>query len=594
MLSESQLSALLNSAVRAQATSQAPDGSLTPFLCQAVIQELKLLDIQLWQVDHHHVAQLWKSNSSIEWFSIDEESLRNIAVGELQNFEAVYGGRDSAPNSLSLTSVPIVDSARMTIAFLHSKEQNIEEDLFQVGEIVADIRRRELLKQLYESNQRHSRLFRFLTELHDAESKDALLELFVTDGVTISEFDRISIVSRKSTGGWTMAACTGVESISLRSEEVQRICSEVAYAERDHNLTGPIFPLSPNNEWALAEHAAVFEKQNDIKPADLQTGQLLASQMAMAIDYIANRQNKKRNPKRKKRSPSAVALAPLLLIGLIVVICFWQTEFRIKAVGVAVPKTRQEVFAPDHGIIQVVNVQHGQFVEQGDILFEVFNDELLVLRESTREELVTAQTRFAALQTISQRTGGSTQLTNGALPTSVELAELGKKIESLKTQVEMIDGQLKSLQVVAPFSGEVFRERMQEELIGRPVQQGQYVMQIAALDGPWELQLRVPENEIRHVTLAQNQQEESLSLTYALETSPEVERASSIDEISNTTDLDSFGRLSTLAVSQITKEEIPDVRYGAGVIAKIHCGKRPLGFLMTRRVTEFWAKYSPF
>lgn len=591
MLSESQLSTLLNSAARAQASSGEPGSSLIPFLCQSVQQQLSLNDILLWQIDLNQIIPLWQSRQNEKSFSIDKESLSHIEVGEIQEFDSPSTGDQTASYRLSLTGVPIVDSARMVIAFQHSQSQQVDDDLFQIGEILADIRRRELLQKLYASNQKQNRVFNFLAELHNSTSQEELIQLFVTDGITVSEFERISVLSRKANSGWAMEACTGVDSISERSEEVQKICTEVVHAEKVNDLAGPIMPLSPDGEWGSAKYAVVLEKQGEIGPTDLQVGKLLSTQMAMALTHVSDRNSSKR--KNQRASKPSLWIVLFLFIGCSLIL-FWQTEFRIKATGIAVPQQRQEVFAPDNGLIQVVHVEHGEHVAEGDVLFEIYNDELLVLRESTREELVAAAARLAALQTISQRIGSSSQPTNGTLPPSVELAELAEKIESLTTQVELIDEQLSSLKVVAPFAGQVFRERMQEELLGRPIQQGQYVLQIAALDGPWELRLRIPENEIRHVTSAQAKQEAPLPLTFALETSPELERSSAVAQLSNTTDLDSYGKLSTLAISYVSKEDIPDARFGAGVFAKVHCGTRSLGYLMTRRVSEFWSKYSPF
>ncbi|MBT5019493.1 MAG: efflux RND transporter periplasmic adaptor subunit [Planctomicrobium sp.] len=551
-------------------------------------------DVLLWQIDLNQVIPLWQSRQNEKSFSIDKESLSHIEVGEIQAFDSPSTGDQTEPHRLSLTSVPIVDSARMVIAFQHSPSQQVDDDLFQIGEILADIRRRELLQKLYASNQKQNRIFHFLAELHNSTSQEELIQLFVTDGVTVSMFERISVLSRKANSGWAMAACTGVDSVSDRSEEVQRICTEVIHAEKVNDLAGPIMPLSPDGEWSSAKYAVVLEKQGDIGSTDLQVGKLLSSQMAMAFAHIADRNLSKRKKRKNQRINKPSFWIVLFLVAGCSLMFFWQMEFRIKATGIAVPQQRQEIFAPNKGLIQVVNVQHGEHVEEGDILFEIYNDELLVLRESTREEFVAASARLAALRTISQRNGSVSQPTSGSLPPSVELAELEKKIESLTTQVELIDEQLSSLKVVAPFAGQVFRERMQEELLGRPIQQGQYVLQIAALNGPWELRLRIPENEIRHVTSAQANQQAPLPLTFALETSPELERSSSVTQLSKTTDLDSYGKLSTLALSNVKKEEIPDARFGAGVFAKVRCGTRSLGYLMTRRVSEFWVKYSPF
>lgn len=596
MLSESQLSTLLNSAARAQSSSQKPGSSLIPFLCQALFQELRLFDLQLWQVEQEKIVQLWQARTDAKSFAIDENSLRRIEIGVVQSFDASSPADQvsTVPQQVTLTSCGIVEEARLTVAFFHAAEVDVGDDLIQISEILADLRRRELLRILFESNQSQSRLIRFLSELHECSSLQELLQLFVTDGAVVTGSDRISVATRQTQGGWSVSACTGVDSISPRSEEAQRIRLSIAEAEKSDQGQSSVFPLTPTHHWKGAQYAAYFESQRTQSTADLTFAQLLCSQMAMAMEHVGQRQSSRSRTTRLWRFKQVPLLISSVILIAVLALPFLKGDFKIRVFGQAVPQVRQEIFAPESGIIQTVKFEHGAFVKSGDVLFELYNDELYVLREKTRETLVTAEARLVALNSLSPRTGSNSQSLNGVLPSSVEQAELIKKIESIKSQVALIDTQIQSLQVTAPFSGQVFRERMQEELLGRPVQQGQYLMQIAALEGPWELQLRIPEKEIRHVLEARQLTPDDLKLTFALETAPELERVSHIDHLSATTDLDSQGRLSTLAIGRVEKSEIPDVRFGAGVLAKIHCGPRSLLFLMSRPLLEFWARYSPF
>lgn len=596
MLSESQISALLNTASRVHSSSKNPGLSLIPFFCQALGEQLGLSYIQLWQIEFGQVFSLWNTRQEGSSFSINDTSLRNIEPGEFQSFSLPEASSDvkECTKSATLTGVVIVDSVRLVVAFVHESKHNVVDDLAQISEILADLRRRELLQKLVETNQNQSRVLGFVSELHLAESNTELMSLFVTDGVIVSGFDRISVATRQGVGGWSVEACTGVNTVSARSDEVQRIRSEIIESEKRNASDHGVFPLSLDGQWATAKHAVFFERGGENASVDDQLSKMLTIQMAMALAYLRERNSGRSKPKRQQRSRFTMTVVSSLLVSCCLLLFVYEAELKIRVYGRAVPLIRQEIFAPDNGVIRVVKVRHGEFVEEGDILFEIHNDDLIILREKTREQLVTSEARLAALQSISKRSGSISPQFNGGLPPSVEQAELAKKIESLNTQILLLDQQVAMLQVTAPFRGQVFRERMQVELLGRPIQQGQYLMQMAAVNGPWELQLRIPENEIRHVTSAQMASPEGLPFTFALETSPEVERLTSIHALAATTDIDAYGELSTLAIGRIKREEIPEVRFGAGVLAKIQCGPHSLMYLFSRRLIDFWARYSPF
>lgn len=593
MLTDSQLTGILTAAARAHAAAAEKNVSMVPFLCQSAIQQLNLLAIQLWQVDEFDAIPLWQVVTKGQPLSIDNASLIAVDAGDVQSFPAPAIPGEETCEVCSLTSVQLAEASRIVILFRFPSGKLVEEDCLQLTDIIADIRRRELLDQLLRRNQKQQKIVNFLGELHETTHRDELMQVFVTDGVAATDFQRIAVAVRQSFGKWSVDAITGVDSIAERSEEIQRLNRLVSEAEKEGQTPGTVLPLSISGDWADAGEAVVFECDRDWNELDQRSAKLLASQMALALKQLPERRrSQQRTSKQSKKRIRSVGI-----LGSLVVLCClvftWPADFKIRAYGQALPSQRQEIFAPERGVIQNVHIKHGEFVEAGAPLFDIYNDELQVLRETTNEELVTAKARQSALQTISPRGPGATVSDRG-LPTSVELVELTKKIESLELQLSLIDQQLNSLQVTSPFDGYVFRERMQEELPGRPVQQGQYVLQIAAIDGPWELRLRVPEDEVRHLLYATEKSQQPLPVTFALETTPDVEHVTELDHFSETTDLDSFGVLSSLAICELKQEEIPDARFGAGVLAKVHCGTRSLGYQATRRLIEFWTKYSPF
>lgn len=615
MLLESQLAAILQSATRAQAVSPAPV-SLLPLLAQAILKELALDDLKIWQIDGEQCLLLWQTAESAQGFQVDPASLRSLAIGDVESFPLSSNGGNSEqlrpeststpPLVISLSATQLVDAVRLVVAFVHPVQRELDDELLQLTEVLCDVRRRELLQKLLESQRSSSRFIELLATLHAVPTETELLQVLATDAVPVTGLQRISIARRNTTGGWSLDTSTGIDEPADRSEEVQRLCLLVAAAEKSnqetasesHALAGNgqevVWPLSFDGTWRHADFAAIFRAETAVTSSERPLLRQLSLQAGMALQLLKERKRTASGLGRRIRQQLTTGVVALFLILGILSLFIIQAELRIRVAGQTLPVLRQEIFSPENAVVQVVHVDHGQRVDQGDLLCELYSDDLQVQRERTREQLVTTQARLAALQTISQRGGAAATPTPGGLPLSVEQAELTQRVESLLLQVELIEQQIASLQVRAPIAGEVLQERLREDLTGRPVQQGQSLLKLVATDGPWELKLRIPEGETRHVLQAITASPTQLPVSFVLETSPEIERSTTLRQVAATTDLDPTGTLSVQAWGDLDESIVSEARYGAGVLARIACGRKPLIVLMTRHLREFWAKYAPF
>ena len=82
------------------------------------------------------------------------------------------------------------------------------------------------------------------------------------------------------------------------------------------------------------------------------------------------------------------------------------------------------------------------------------------------------------------------------------------------------------------------------------------------------------------------------NVTFSLKTSPEAIRQTSLVTLGASTDVDHNGELSTLAIADLTDVELNNERPGAGVVARIHCGKRSIAFVWFRQVIEFVQRHT--
>jgi len=78
------------------------------------------------------------------------------------------------------------------------------------------------------------------------------------------------------------------------------------------------------------------------------------------------------------------------------------------------------------------------------------------------------------------------------------------QMASLNAQLKLYDEELKEEEVRSPRRGMVITWEVKERLNRRPVQKGQVLMQIADPEGPWQLELDMPEHRMGHIARAQN------------------------------------------------------------------------------------------
>ena len=591
MSPEADLSSILNSAIRQHSQVGDRSASLIPFVGKEVLSRRNISGVALWHIDPTADVQLLWEQDATAWATTTATS----------NLLAIKPGSISLARSANLTgetqrtfafAASLIDESSRIVAGFEYPEGTIDElEISDLADLFADIRRREMLESLSEQVKRNTGFISLVSSLHEIDDRNELFHRFATDAAVVAGVDRISILSRSRTDGWILECCTGVDSVAERSDEVRKICAAVASAEKSESET--VFPLTSSQQWKAAEHACVFENFSENASANTPLLKLLAEQLSMAIELMPARQSRRSvRSKRRRRKISLFAtlvIFALLVPGLFIV----QTDFQIRVPGETLPTRRQNIFAPNRGVISEVLVEHGEEVSADTVLCRIYNDELEVLREKTREELSSSQARFDALKTIPFRQNAPSS--PSTLPPSVEMAELEKKIESLETQMKIIESQIEQLAIVAPFDGQVLHERLKDELLGRPVQQGQYLLQIVDPDEHWEVTLRIPERELRHVLRSQEDNPTGAPVEFVMETAPTVEHTTSLAEIAKTTDLDATGGLSTLATAPLNRvEEIDNLRLGAGVLAKIQCGQRSWFFVLTRGIREFWARHSPF
>jgi hypothetical protein len=155
------------------------------------------------------------------------------------------------------------------------------------------------------------------------------------------------------------------------------------------------------------------------------------------------------------------------------------------------------------------------------------------------------------------------------------------------------------LYVTSPIDGVVVTSDVKRLLSeNKPLHRMQYLMEVADLDGEWELELLMPERKMGYIMEQKRRMDEQgkpLQVEFHLATKANKKHYGTVVEIYDRAEVRSetvsIGRgssnsnVNTVLIKVALKDidalrEKGDLTYGAGCRAQIDCGKRPLGYVI--------------
>lgn len=278
-------------------------------------------------------------------------------------------------------------------------------------------------------------------------------------------------------------------------------------------------------------------------------------------------------------------VATIAAVGIL--LAFIPASFEIKAHGELQPLERRQVFAPSDGVVVAIEVGHDDEVESGDVLLKLNSRSLsLKYQEIQGEKEQTKKRLVSVLSEKHQVVRGESDDLAALSRLTAQESELEQQLASQERQLGILNNQLDGLIIRSPIGGRILTWKVEELLYGRPVRRGQALLSVANTDGPWVLELHVPDDQIGHVLRAGNQFADEQPISFVLATDPDSKNQGVVRKISRTVSFVNDRQPVVLVTADFDRESVALLRPGVSVVAKIDCGRRSLGYVWFHRLIE--------
>ncbi len=288
-----------------------------------------------------------------------------------------------------------------------------------------------------------------------------------------------------------------------------------------------------------------------------------------------------------------------LIVTAVLVLTFVPHRLTIEGRGSLLPEERRNLYAPVAGIIQEVDVKHGEIVHEGDKIAVIESKDL---QKEYQRLLGEKSSSEAQAQSLKQQ-GSSNKLSpEEKAQVKGQEAEAKIKAESAEKQLKIIQDQFDSMTIRAPQDGIITTWEPEKSLKGRPVEIGTELLQIARADGEWELEVDVPDDDMGPVLDAQSKLQaeiangtkpvgSTLEAYFVPATGPEHRYVGFVRRISAKAETVEGKHIVKVTVG-FTKEVRDEfmknqlLRPGAEVRARIQCGDARLAYVLLRDVVH--------
>jgi multidrug efflux pump subunit AcrA (membrane-fusion protein) len=300
------------------------------------------------------------------------------------------------------------------------------------------------------------------------------------------------------------------------------------------------------------------------------------------------------------RTLAKIIAVLVAIVGIVCILAFVPWELTIEGKGSLRPLAQQIIYAPSEAIIVKVPIDHATHVEAGDLLAQLDSRDLeKELRRLTGEEQA-ARIQESSAHNQAEKSKSRSDEYNGL---KGQEQEARVKAESARKQIDIIKEQLALLEVRSPIKGIVTTWDPKKELMGRPVQIGQELLQVAALDGDLILEVDVPDDDMGPILEAQSRLEaeiakgtkpqgSTLQAYFVIATDPKHRYRGFVRRIASSAETVETKHVVKLTVgfSDKVRDEFLSrnkmFKPGSEVRARIECGQAKLAYVLLRDVVH--------
>ena len=519
------------------------------------------------------------------------------------------------------------------------------------------------MRQMMSQQRLWNQLEGFTHQIHASLDLKETSYAVVNDGKRLVGCDRLS-VALKISGRTLVEAISGQEVVEQRSNlvrELTRLCKAVVRSGEDLVYTGSTDGFAPDLRDALemyvdesgskvvivtllhkpeaAEPPPTDGKENrekvpfgclvaeqigdELAPTDMHARTEVVSRHASTALWNAQEHHKiflkpvlkaMGSPWRMFRGRTLAKIAAVLaaVLLLVLLMAFVPCPLTIEGHGSLLPEERCKVYAPPvlGAKVREVLVDHGDRVKKGDVLMRLESPELekelhgLQLDEQkalTQQEYLKHQ---ALKATKTQAQGGDMDF----YQLQGQLSEARLTSKNARERIDIIEEQRESMVIRSPQDGVITTWEAKKNLLGRPVDVGTELLQIASTEGEWLLEVEVPDDDMAPILAAQRKLKEDieagrkkegepLKAYFVTMTEPEhlyngfVRRIAPSAE--NVAESEQYKNRHVVKVTvgfpeevrqdYLARNHIKEMRPGAEVRARVNCGQTNLAYYLLRK-----------
>ena len=290
------------------------------------------------------------------------------------------------------------------------------------------------------------------------------------------------------------------------------------------------------------------------------------------------------NAGRALRAPKAIFVAAFICAAILALFIV-PADFQMEANGELQPVLKNDVFAATDGIVDVVVARHGETVRRGQLLVQMTNARLESELARLEGDRSTTVERLRSVRTLMLKNRRMSNAERDRLYS--QQTEIEQSLAGIEGQIVVHKKSLEQLNTTSPVDGQVVTWNVQETLHRRPIQRGQLLMTVAQPDGPWQLEIRMPEGQMGHVLRAQAENGRELGVRYMLASEPGRTYHGSVREVHDRAEVRGAEGSSVLMKVAIDRNDLQHLKPGAEVVAKVECGRRSIGYVWFHEVFEF-------